>query len=199
MEHLAVRMLGGFESQTRRTMQLADNDAFGAVDHESALRRHERQFAHEHFFFLRAGLFLQQKSDMQWRAVSDAFPQAFQPIQLRLADFITVIIQNDFPIVTLDWEYLGEDRLQTEVFALARGDFRLQELFVGVDLHLDHVGRNDDLFDFSEVNSIRCSGWHFILSSSGKLSSLANSFSLNDTKPTPLGDQRNTGKSKIAN
>jgi hypothetical protein len=38
-----------------------------------------------------------------------------------------------------------------------------------------------------------------ILSSfNGKLRSLANSFSLNDTMPTPLGNQRNTGKTKIA-
>ena len=57
-------------------MQLADDDAFGAIDDKRALRRHERQFAHENFFFLRALFFLEQEGDMERRAVGQAFAQA---------------------------------------------------------------------------------------------------------------------------
>src|SRR5205085_6489970 len=80
VQRFAVRMLGGFESQTGRTMQLADDDAFGAVDDERALRRHERKFAHEHFFFLGPLLFLEEESDVERGAVGDAFARAFEPI-----------------------------------------------------------------------------------------------------------------------
>ena len=77
---LAVGMLGGLKGQARRTVQLADDDALGAVDDKGALRRHQRQFAHEHLFFLGALLLLEQEGDVQRRAVGDAFAQAFQPV-----------------------------------------------------------------------------------------------------------------------
>ena len=54
VEHLAVQVNAGFESDTRRTVQLAHNHALGAVDHESPLRRHQRDLAHVNFLFLRA-------------------------------------------------------------------------------------------------------------------------------------------------
>jgi len=105
-----------------------------------------------------------------------------------------VIIENNFPIVTLDRENLREDRLQPKVLALTGRDLSLQEFLIGIDLHLDHVGWSDDLFDFTEVNSLS-SGWHFFLSLIGKETSLASSFSRNDTMPMPLGcPKRNTGK-----
>ncbi len=40
------------EEHARRTMQLADNHAFGAVDDERAVVRHQRNFAEEDFLFL---------------------------------------------------------------------------------------------------------------------------------------------------
>ncbi len=118
MEHLAVGMLGRFKGQAGRTVQLADDDALGAVDDECALRRHQRQFAHEHLFLLGALFLLEQESDVQRRAVGDAFAQAFQPVVLRLADFVAVKIQDALAIVAFDGENLGEDRLQAGVLAL---------------------------------------------------------------------------------
>ena len=153
MQHLAVRMLGGFESQTGRTMQLADDDALGAVDDERALRGHQRQFAHEHFFFLGALLFLEQEGHVERRAIGDAFAQAFEPILLRLADFVAVVIEDALPIVTFDRENLGEHGLQAQVLALGRGDLRLQEFPIGIDLQFDQVRRSDDFFDLTEIDS----------------------------------------------
>src|SRR5215212_7849564 len=103
-------------------MQLAHNNAFRTVDHESALRSHEWEFTHEHFLFLRAGLFLKEEGDMQRSPVGDAFTQTFEPVELRLANLVAMIIENNLPIVTFDWENLSENRLQPKVFALARRD-----------------------------------------------------------------------------
>src|SRR3569623_2927172 len=118
-------------------MQLRDDHAFGAVDNESALRGHERKFAHENLLFFGSGFFLQQKSDMERRAVGDAFAEAFEPVELWLANLVAVIIKNNFPIVTFEWKPLGEDGLQAEIFALARGARLLQKFLVGIDLHLN--------------------------------------------------------------
>ena len=45
-------------------MQLADHHTLGAIDHESALRRHKRDFAHVDFFFLGAFFLSQLESDV---------------------------------------------------------------------------------------------------------------------------------------
>ena len=83
-------------------MQLADDDALGAVDDEGALRRHQRQFAHENFFFLGALFLLEKEGHMQGRAKSDALAKAFQPVVLGFADFVAVKIQNALAIIAFD-------------------------------------------------------------------------------------------------
>src|SRR5205814_605698 len=52
VEHFPVKVDCGFKSDSRRAMQLADYDPLCTIDHESALRRHERDFAHVNFLFL---------------------------------------------------------------------------------------------------------------------------------------------------
>ena len=65
MQGLAVGMLAGFKGQTGGAVQLADDDPLGAIDDKGALRRHQRQFAHEHFFLLRPLFLLEQEGHMQ--------------------------------------------------------------------------------------------------------------------------------------
>ena len=142
-------------------MQLAHDHALSAVNHESPLRRHERQFAHEHLFFLRALLFLELKGHIEWRAVSDAFAQALQPILFGLADLVAHEIQPALAIVALDREDFLEHRLQADVLAPAWSSPHLQKLHVRVGLQLDQVRRGDDFLDFSKVDSISRSRWHF--------------------------------------
>ena len=45
-------IVGGLEKHARRTVQLADDYAFGAVDDERAVLRHQRNIAEENFLFL---------------------------------------------------------------------------------------------------------------------------------------------------
>ena len=153
MEGLAVGMLAGFKGQTGRAVQLADDDPFGAIDDEGALRGHQGQLAHEHFFLFRPLFLLEQKGDMQRRAVGDALAQAFQPVVFWLADFVAVKIQDAFAIVTFDGKNLGEDRLQSDVLALGRRRVGLEEFPVGIGLQLDQIGRGNDLLDLSKMDA----------------------------------------------
>ena len=87
VENLAVEVDARFESDTGRTMQLADDDSFRPVDHERPLRGHERDFAHVNFFFLRPLFFAELESDMERRAEGLAFPLRLERAQLRLRRF----------------------------------------------------------------------------------------------------------------
>ena len=161
MERLAVGMLGGLEGNAGRAMQLADDHALGAVDDESPLRRHQRQFPHEHLFFLGPALVFEQERDVQRRAVGDAFTQALQPVLLWFPDLVAVVVEHDFSIVAFDGKDFGEDRLQAEILAFGSGDLGLEKLAVGIDLDFDQVRRRDDFFDFTKVNTFYYSRWHF--------------------------------------
>jgi hypothetical protein len=50
--------------------------------------------------------------------------------------------------------------LEAEVFAFFGIDLRLQELGIRVVLDFDQVRRCDNLFNFSEIDSLRSFGWH---------------------------------------
>ncbi len=163
MQHLAVGMLGGFEGQARGTVQLADDHALGAIDNKGALGSHEGQFAHEHLFFFGALFLLEEESDIERRAVGQAFAQTFEPIHFRLADFVGMEIEHAFAVVTFDREDLGENGLEPEILAAGLGHLRLEEFPVRIGLQLDQVGRGNDLFDFAEVNSFNGSRWHLDL------------------------------------
>src|SRR5205085_11578680 len=104
-----------FKGDTRRAVELAHHDALGAVDHEGSLRRHQRDFAHVNFFFLRPLLLTELKGDVERRAVSLAFPLRLEGRQLRLADLIMAEIKSRFFVVALDWEDLFEHGLETGI------------------------------------------------------------------------------------
>ncbi len=72
-------------------------------------------------------------------------------------------IQNDLPIITLNREDFGKHRLQPHIFSARWRGFQLQEFPIRVDLQLNQVRGRDDFFDFSEVNSLWRSQWHFDL------------------------------------
>src|ERR1051326_4975939 len=161
MKHFAVRMLCGFEGQPRRAMELADDDALGAINDKGALRRHQRQFAHENLFLFGSLFFLEQEGDIERGAISDAFAESLEPVILWLADFIAVIIKHTLAIITFDGEDLLENRLQTHVLAAGRGQPELEEFRVGIGLKLDEIRRSNNLFDLAEVDSFSGARWHF--------------------------------------
>jgi hypothetical protein len=103
-----------------RAMQLADDHALRAVDHERALRRHERDFAHVNFLFLGPLLLAELESDVQRRAVSLAFALRLERAQLRLADLVMAEIERRLFVVALDRENFLENGLQAGHFPLGK-------------------------------------------------------------------------------
>ena len=83
-------MLGCLESQTRRTVQLADDNTLGTVDYKGALGGHQRNFAHEHLFLLGTFFFLQQEGDVKRCSEGQALTETLQPVDLRLLDVVGV-------------------------------------------------------------------------------------------------------------
>ena len=120
VEHLAVEMDARLESDARRAVQLADDDALGAVDDEGALRRHERHFAHVNLLFLGPLLFLELEGDVERRAEGLAFALRLEGAQFRLANFVAGEIERRLFVVAFDRKDLLEDGLQAGVLALAR-------------------------------------------------------------------------------
>ena len=122
---------------------LAYHDALRAIDHKRPLRRHERDFAHVNFFFLRPFFLAELERHMERCAVGLAFALRFEGGQLRFADFVMAEIERRFFIVTLDRKYFLEDRLKARHFPLRERDILLQEVEVGIELDLDEVWRLD--------------------------------------------------------
>ena len=83
-------MLGCLESQTRRTVQLADDHTLGAIDNKGALGCHERDLAHEYLLLLGALLFLQEEGNVERCSEGQALTETLQPIDLRLLDVVGV-------------------------------------------------------------------------------------------------------------
>src|SRR5690606_38363100 len=116
---------------------------------------------------LGAFFFLQQKSDIQWRAVGQSLAKAFPPVQLRLADCIAMKIEHALPVIAFNAENFSEHRLQSPLLPLGLRDLRLQKFLVRIGLQFDQVGRSNDFFNLTEVNSFCGSRWHFNLNHYG--------------------------------
>ena len=109
---------------------MAHNHALGAVDHESPLRRHQRDLAHINFLFLRAFLLPKLKSDMQRRAIGLALALGFERGQLRLANFVMAEIEDGLFVVTLDRKNFPENGLEPVSLALSKRDVFLEKIDV---------------------------------------------------------------------
>ena len=88
-------IVGGFVKHARRAMQLADDDALGAVDDECAVLGHQRNIAEENFLFLdvanvfraRLGVFVvnrQADGDLERRGIRHAALLAFVHVVFEL-------------------------------------------------------------------------------------------------------------------
>src|SRR5260370_27743852 len=157
MKDLAVGMLGGFESQARRTMQLANDHALSGIDHESALRGHQGQFAHEYLFFFCPLFFLEEERDIERSPIGQAFAKAFEPIHFRLPDLVGMEVEHALFIVALDRKDFGKNSLKPQVFALGVRDLSLQKFPIAIGLQFDVVMWGADLFNFVYVNSCSAS------------------------------------------
>ena len=128
---------------------------------ETALGRHQRNFAHENFFLFDGAVgFFEMEGDVQRRAVGQALTKGLEPIQLGFANLIGGEIQNTLPIVRFNGKHFLEDSLEADIFAAARRHVGLQKFDVGIRLQLDEIGRGNDLFDFAEIDAVCVSLGH---------------------------------------
>src|SRR5207342_1931263 len=137
------------EEHARRTVQLRDDDALGAVDDEGAVAGHQGQFAHVDLLLLhildRLGRRLavvdnQAHGHAQRRAEGQAAVAALTLVEGRLAQIVADVFQPGVAGVAGDRENGFQGRMQAALLALAgRGEF-LQELTVGVHLDRQQVG-----------------------------------------------------------
>ncbi len=135
-------------------MQLADDDALGAVDDESALGRHERQFAHVHALFLDVLVFAQAEGDVEGSGEGLAFALAFQRAELGLTDFVIGELELDLFVVAFDGEDFGEDGLEAFVLALGKRNVFLEKIGVAVELNFNQVGGLDGLGQTPEIHPL---------------------------------------------
>jgi hypothetical protein len=73
------------------------------------------------------------------------------PAQLRLADLVILVLQLRALIVALDGKDLVEHGLQAAIGAFVGTRLGLKKLLVGINLHLDEVGRSEHLLDAAKV------------------------------------------------
>jgi hypothetical protein len=139
------------EEHARRTMQLRDDHALGAVDDEGAGVSHERNFAHvdlllldvlDHFLRSRAVFVINDQAHRgaQRRAIRHAAIAALALVERRFAEAIFDVLQRSIARVAGDREHRLQRRVQTFFGALLGRDFFLQKLAVGIGLDGQQVG-----------------------------------------------------------
>ena len=149
------------EEHAGRPVHLRDDHALGAVDHEGAVRGHERHVAHIDVLLLdvldRAGAGLlvhiehdQPKRHLEGRGEGHAALLALVDVVFRLLEGVA----HEFELRALaevpDREHRAEHRLQAFVEATALRLVNHQKLIVGLLLHLDEVGHLGHFMDAAE-------------------------------------------------
>ncbi len=151
------------EEDARRAVHLRDDDALGAVDHERAVRRHERHVAHVDVLLLhvldrlRAGLLVdvehdETQLDLERRRVGHVALHALVDVVLRPLELVAHELERRAARKVRDREHRLEYRLQPVIVGTpAGGLLDHQEVVVGALLHLDQVRHLRDLADRPEL------------------------------------------------
>ena len=145
----------GLEADARRAVELGNDDALGAVDHESALWSHERELAHVNFFFLRAAFVLVAEGHIKRGAEGLAFALGFERGHFGFAELVADEVEGGFVLETMDREKFAENGLNADIPALTNRNIPLEKLVVGINLELDEVRWLDGLFQFTELDAFR--------------------------------------------
>ncbi|OIQ74230.1 hypothetical protein GALL_441260 [mine drainage metagenome] len=141
------------EEHAGRAMQLADDDALGAVDDERALVGHERDLAHIDLLllhFLDRGLGRlavhhdQPHLGAQRRGEGQTALLAFPHVEHRACQGVAVVFHAHVLVVRHDGENGAESGLQALVLALRRREIFLQKGLVRVDLRGQQIGDIQD-------------------------------------------------------
>ena len=133
-EALAVEFRFGEEVDARAAVQLANDDAFGAVNNKFAAAEHNRQFAKVDVVFNRVLFADEAKANAQRTTVGQAQTTAFVRRVMRFFKFVMNVFQTRRFFVIFDRERFAKNAFQTLVFTFGRRNVRLEEVRVAASL-----------------------------------------------------------------
>ena len=151
---LAVRVRALLEHDAGRPVQLADDDALGAVDDEGAERREQRQLTEIDLLLddvarpldavhLLVDDELQRR--LERRRVRHVALDALLDGVLRLAEGVPDELQREVLVDVGDGEQVLEDPLEADVLAVVRGGIQLEQRLEGARLDVEQVGHRHPL------------------------------------------------------
>ena len=147
-------MLCRLKSYARRTMELANNYTFSSINNKTTLWSNERNLTHKNPLLLSPFFIFQLKDNMQRRSICLTIVNALQPIQFRRTNFIMIISENDFLIITFNWKNFIKHSLQAGVFSFRRANFRLKKFMIRIYLNFNQVRGSNDFFNLAKVNTL---------------------------------------------
>ena len=139
------------EVDARAAVELADDDALGAVDDELAAADHDRHVAEVDRLLDRRLPLVQAEPDVERPAVGQAELAALVGLVARLAQVELDVFQLERLVIALDREDFPEDPLQPAVGALLGRDVGLEEPLVAPGLDLGQVGDREYIVDLAEI------------------------------------------------
>ena len=151
---LAVAGLGlDDEIDAGRAVQLADDDALGAVDDELAAADHDRHVA-EVDFFLDGLLLVEAQPDAERPAVGQAELPALVGAVARLAQLVLEVLERERLVVALDGEDFAQHAFQAGGRALFGRHVELEEAVVGLRLDVGQRRHVDGVAEAAEVADV---------------------------------------------
>ena len=156
---LPVRVRRLLEHHARRPVQLADDDALGAVDDEGAERREQRQLAEIDLLLddvarpLAAVDVLvddELQRRLERRRVRHVALDALLDRVLRLAERVAHELEREVLVDVGDREQVLEDAFETDVLAVVRGGIQLEQRLEGARLDVEEVGHVHPLVELRE-------------------------------------------------
>src|SRR6185437_2775458 len=167
-EPLAVGVRGLLEHHARRAMQLADDHALGAIDHEGSQRREQRQLTEIDFLLddvaralLAVDLFVDDELErgLERGRIRHVALDALLHGVLRLAQRVAHELQRVVLVDVRDGEEVIEDTLESDVFPVVGGGIELQQRLEGARLDVQEVGHVHPLFELTERDLLQ-HFWH---------------------------------------
>ena len=150
------------KAHTRRTVQLRNDDAFGAVNDKRSVLGHDRKFANQDIvldFFLELAFFsvlfehLEGESCKKFHGIRETALTAFGDAVFRDAEIISFILQGIQILVIGDREDIAEHAFKPDVHPFFLRNVLLKELLVRSLLDFDQVRE----FQVELVGGIRLS------------------------------------------
>ena len=141
----AASVLISFEAYAWRAVQLADDNAFNAVDDEGPLPGDNRHLTDVDLLFDRlAAFFAQSERGVQRGAVGVSVLDAVYDSLVGVPNAIGDVVQLQLSVEALYREYLAEGFVQSAL-PFSRRDIPLEELLVGIDLDAYKVRNFQDV------------------------------------------------------